>query len=303
MSTDSAAIRPKSFDEIRQAVKGLLTKSRGHRSHKIYFSQRTPSENRLLMRSRPGRDMRLRLQKNALSCDLAGRKLDLVLDNFDVKTEVGEGVVSFEFKLREAPGSPLRERLLTVENTKNPVFLTRALNAVTGLEQELPKERIEEASAAPTDYMVLVEALTAPSVAAQLAAKDPLTAARLRGVERQQSLVKKSGGVVRGEEVAALLGISRQAVDKRRRQGRLIGLTQGRRGYAYPAWQFEGGRTLANLERVLDALRAHDPWMQLTFFVNANDRLNGHSPLEVLRSGKLEPVLQAAASYGKQEAV
>ncbi len=303
MSAQSTTIRPKSLDEIRQAVMDWLARNRGRLAPKIHFSRPSQSENRLVMRSRPVRDVRLQFQKDALSCELSGRKIYLVLDNFDIKTEVDGGEVLLEFTLREALLRPLRERLTAVQNTKYPVFVTRALNALTGLEQELPKERIEQASAAPTDYMVLVEALTAPSVATQLAARDPLAAARLRGVERQESLVKKSGGVVRGEEAAALLGISRQAVDKRRRQGHLIGLTQGRRGYAYPAWQFEGGKTLANLGRVLDALRDHDPWMQLTFFVNANDRLNGSSPLEMLRSGKLEPVLQAAASYGEQGAV
>ncbi len=302
MSAQSTTIRPKSLDEIRQAFTDWLARYHGRRAPKIRFSRPSQSENRLVMRSRPVRDVRLQFQKDGLSCELAGRKVYLVLDNFDVKTEVGDGVVLFEFKLREALLRPLKERLTAVENTKYPVFVTRALNALRGLEQELPKERIEEASTASTDYLVLLKALTAPSVATQLAAKDPLAAARLRGMERQQSLVKKSGGVVRGEEAAAFLSISRQAVDKRRRQGHLIGLTQGRRGYAYPAWQFEGGKTLANLERVLDALRDHDPWMQLTFFVNANDRLNGRSPLEMLRSGKLDPVLQAAASFGEQGA-
>jgi hypothetical protein len=42
--------------------------------------------------------------------------------------------------------------------------------------------------------------------------------------------------------------------------------------------------------------------MQLTFFLNANDRLNGSRPLDMLRSGKVEPVLEAAASYGEHGA-
>jgi len=255
------------------------------------------------MWSRLARNVRLQLHNKELSCELAGgRKFHLVLDDFDVKAEVHGNLLLFEFKLSEAPARPLKERLTAIEKTKHPVFLSRALNALIGLAQELPKERIDEASAARTDYMVLVEALTAPSLATQLAAEDPLTAARLRGVERQQSLVEKSGGVLKGEKAAELLGISRQAVDKRRRQGRLIGLTQGRRGYAYPVWQFEGGKTLANLEKVLDRLKDNDPWMQLTFFLNANDRLNGSRPLDMLRSGKVEPVLEAAASYGEHGA-
>jgi hypothetical protein len=303
MSTQVTTIRPQSLDEITQAIENLQTGIHAHPSRSIRFSRVSQSENRLVMRSRPEHDFQLRLQKNTLSCGISGRHVDLVLDNFDVKTEFDQGVVKFEFKLRKVPVRQGREVPMATGRTKNRVFVTRALNAVKGLAQELSKQRIEEASAAPTDYMVLVEALTAPSVAPQLVALDPLTAARLRGVERQQSLVRKSGGAVKGEEAAAILGISRQAVDKRRRQGHLLGLTQGRRGYVYPAWQFEAGKTLAGLEAALDALRAHDPWMQLAFFLNANDRLNGSSPLAMLRSGRLEPVLEAAASYGQQGAV
>jgi len=291
-------IRPKSVNEIRQAFTNWWGQHHRRLSPDIRFSQPSHSDNSLRMWSRLARNVRLQLHNKELSCELAGaQKFHLVLDDFDVKAEVHGNLLLFEFKLSEAPARPLKERLTAIEKTKHPVFLSRALNALTGLAQELPKERIDEASAARTDYMVLVEALTAPSLATQLAAEDPLTAARLRGVERQQSLVEKSGG--EGRRASRYFTASRR---QRRRQGRLIGLTQGRRGYAYPVWQFEGGKTLANLEKVLDRLKDNDPWMQLTFFLNANDRLNGSRPLDMLRSGKVEPVLEAAASYGEHGA-
>src|SRR5260370_23874096 len=237
------------------------------------------------MWSRLARNVRLQLHNKELSCEIAGgRKFHLVLDDFDVKAEVDGKLLLFEFKLSEVPARPLKERLTAIEKTKHPVFLSRALNALTGLAQELPKERIDEASAARTDYMVLVEALTAPSLATQLAAEGPLTAARLRGVERQQALVEKAGGGLKGEKAAELLGISRQAVDKRRRQGQLIGLTQGRRGYAYPVWQFGGGEALANFGEVLHRLKDHHPWLRLAFFLHANDRPNRTMPPDLLRA-------------------
>ena len=74
------------------------------------------------------------------------------------------------------------------------------------------------------------------------------------------------------------------------------------RGYAYPAFQFEEGKTLAGLKEVLDALRDHDPWMQSIFFANSNDRLSGKTPLEALRQGDRESVIRAAESYGEQGA-
>jgi biotin operon repressor len=130
----------------------------------------------------------------------------------------------------------------------------------------------------------------------------PLAAARLRGVEKQPALLEASGGILSAEQTAAVLGISRQAVDKRRRQGRLIGLTQGRRGYAFPAWQFANGRPVPHVEQVLDLLNEHDPWGQLSFFLNANDRLNGKSPSNALRQDQVESVQLAARSFGEHSA-
>jgi biotin operon repressor len=302
MSAQSTTAHPKSLSEIPQAFQDWWAKYHRRAQSKIRFSRPSGSPNLLVMRSHFVHYLRLQFHKDALSCERSGRRLHLVLDDFDVRTIVDDGFVLCEFKLRQGSLKPLKESLAAVQNTKNPVFFARAINALTGLEHELSKQRIEEACAASTDYLVLLDVLTAPSVTTQLAAKDPLAAARLRGVSRQQSLINESGGVLGGAEVAEVLGISRQAVDKRRRQGQLVGLTQGKRGYAYPAWQFKNGKTLPNLETALGALQAHDPWMQLTFFVSANDRLNGRSPLATLRSGELEPVLQAARSYGEQGA-
>lgn len=302
MSEQMTTIRPKSLDEIPKGFRNWWDKYQGRVRSKIHFSRPSQSENLLVMRSPLERDIRVKFDKDALSCERSGRKLYVDLGNFDLLAKVDGYFLLCEFKLREATLRPLKEKLAAIENTKNRVFFTRAINALTELEHVLPTQQIEEASAASTDYLVLLEALATPLVAAQMAAKDPLAAARLRGVEYQLRLLSESGGVLSGEEVAKALGVSRQAVDKRRRRGHLIGLTQGRRGYAYPAWQFEGGRTIANLEKALDAVREHDPWMQLAFFVNPNDHLNGKSPLELLRSEKLEPVLRAAANYGEQGA-
>jgi len=302
MSARSTKIRPKSLAEIRQVLTNWWSHSRPHLPSHVRFSQPSHSRDRLRMWSKLNRNVRLQWHKNELSCEHAGRIFHLLLDDFDVKTEVDNGELLFEFKASDHPVHPLKDKLTNAWKTKHSIFISRGMSALEELEKALPRDRIDEACTASTDYMVLVEALTAPSLTTELAANDPLVTARLRGVERQQSLVEKSGGVLKGEEAAKLLGISRQAVDKRRRQNRLIGLTQGRRGYAYPIWQFESGKTLPSLEKVLDRLHHHDPWMQLTFFLNPNDRLEGSTPLEMLRSGKLEPVLEAAASYAEQGA-
>jgi hypothetical protein len=161
---------------------------------------------------------------------------------------------------------------------------------------------MDEALRASSDRMVLVNALIAAPVSSDLETDDPLWAAKLLGREQAEQLKTAGGGVVSSEQAAALLGITRQGIDKRRSQNQLIGLTQGRRGYGYPRFQFVRNSTLRGLEDVLKVLGAGDPWMQLAFFVNPNDRLNGRTPEKELLEGKVVAVLRAARMVGEQGA-
>jgi hypothetical protein len=181
-------------------------------------------------------------------------------------------------------------------------FAARVLNAVCRLVVEEDERALTAASGAPSDYDVLLQILERPTA---LHALDdgPLAAAKLRGLRYREQLLNAEGGTLSSQEVAGALKITRQAVDKRRQAGRLIGLSTGRRGYAYPAWQFDPqGGTLPGLEAVLDDLRDHDPWMQLAFMLNPNAYLDDRTPLEMLRRGGLETIRRAARAFGEQGA-
>lgn len=116
-------------------------------------------------------------------------------------------------------------------------------------------------------------------------------------------MLEVSGGALSSEQVAEVLGISRQAVDKRRSSNQLLALTQGRRGYSYPSFQFEDGKTIRGLEEVLAQLKSLDPWMQMVFFTSPNERLGRKTPIESLQKGLLEEVTRAASGYGEQGAL
>ena len=135
-----------------------------------------------------------------------------------------------------------------------------------------------------------------------LPTSDPLARARFRGTLEMRRLLNEDGGAFTGRDVAELLGISRQAVDKRRKAGQLLALELPKRGLLYPAWQFAEGDLLPGLVEVLTALDGHDAWARARFFVTENDRLAGERPLDALRRGQLEPVLQAAHSFGQHGA-
>jgi hypothetical protein len=156
---------------------------------------------------------------------------------------------------------------------------------------------------APTDFETILHALERPEVAAAVRNQDPLAMARLRGIEAKRRIFTEDGGMLSAEKAGEVLTISRQAVEKRRKAERLIGVSLGRRGFGYPAWQFSERGTLPGLEAVLDALKPHDPWTKLVFFTSENAAMNGKKPLDVLRSGDVEKVVAAARMYGEQGAV
>lgn len=145
-------------------------------------------------------------------------------------------------------------------------------------------------------YSTLLEFLEHPRVQAQLMQDDPLAPARARGIRAQERLVNAEGGSMTAVQVADALHITRQAVDKRRKAGKLIGVTLGRRGNLYPSWQIG----LEGLEPVLDQLSGYSPWAKLAFMLTPNNWLDGETPLVALRQGRTAASLNAARMYGEQ---
>ncbi|MBI2920219.1 MAG: hypothetical protein HYY18_03935 [Planctomycetes bacterium] len=175
-------------------------------------------------------------------------------------------------------------------------FLTRAVRGLLRLADEASPAWLLRAAAAPSDYDVLLRALQVPVVAKS----DPAVSPALRGFEERNKLLSSRGGLLSAAAAADHLHLSRQAVDKRRRAGTLIGLPIGRRGFSYPAWQFAREGTVPHLETILRALREHDPWMQCLFLLNPNADLGDAAPLDALRTGRLEEVRRLARAFGEQ---
>jgi hypothetical protein len=57
-------------------------------------------------------------------------------------------------------------------------------------------------------------------------------------MEAKRRILTGEGGTLNAEKVGEILTMSHQAVEKRRKAGRLIGASLGRRGFGYPARQF-----------------------------------------------------------------
>jgi hypothetical protein len=198
----------------------------------------------------------------------------------------------------------LRELFRRRPASADAIFLLRAIRALEHLRHELPEEILAAAAGAESDFDVVLEGmLQAPAIrSAGAQAARPLAAARLRGLRAQATLLEAEGGALTPTETASLLRISRQAVNKRRRAGHLLALPAGRRGFVYPVWQLSHAGALPGLEPVLGGLAGHDPWMQARFFLSPNLRLDGARPLDELRRGNVERVVEVARVYGEHGA-
>jgi DNA-directed RNA polymerase specialized sigma24 family protein len=119
--------------------------------------------------------------------------------------------------VRAFAGSPIRA-----------AFWERASAALKRIVEEAEEEALIRAVSAPTDAGALARAIseTLPTDRAS-SELDPLASLIARGAEQKLELLKQAGGGLSASDVARLLHISRQAVDKRRREGKLLAVPRG----------------------------------------------------------------------------
>jgi hypothetical protein len=183
-------------------------------------------------------------------------------------------------------------------------FWARATSALRAIAEGADETSLQRAVEAPTDAGALARAVSDnAALGSAVDELDPLAALIARGAEQKLGLLKQAGGALPVSEVAKLLGISRQAVDKRRREGKLLAIARGA-DYAYPACQFKDDDVVPGLADVLAARGVQYPWAALAFLVTPDDQLGGRAPLEALqrKDAKLKDVTlrlaRAAAGDG-----
>jgi hypothetical protein len=196
------------------------------------------------------------------------------------------------------------ERVRTAVQQEPPLMRTLMMRAIQAVLEftSLSEDSAVNATAAPTNLAVLIRALSSGELLEDLQKAEPLAPAFIRGIETKRRLIEEHGGTWTVGQVATNLGITRQAVEKRRRMGKLIAVSTGRHGYRYPVWQFSESGTIPGLEEVLNVLASHDEWMQMAFFLESDPLLDGEAPLSVLRTGRLNQVLNSALTYGEHGA-
>ena len=135
-----------------------------------------------------------------------------------------------------------------------------------------------------------------------LSVLDPFVEAMARGAAIKQELLTSGGAGLTSSQVSGALGITRQAVDKRRLRRALLAVPNGSGEYVYPACQFTSDGVIPGLEDVLRAFQIRSPWTQLSALLASTPALEGKSIIEALKSGAIEKAVAVSGSFGEQAA-
>ncbi|TAY83463.1 helix-turn-helix domain-containing protein [Rhizobium leguminosarum] len=175
-------------------------------------------------------------------------------------------------------------------NSIRTAFLRRATSALERISANASAKDLADALSAPTDAGSLAQLLSrSDMVGAAINDLDPLVPALARNVEHRQNLIERAGGTMSAEDAGRILGISRQAVDKRRRAGTLLAVREGS-DWRYPFCQLDQGEVIAGISDVVRGFAAAGPWIALDFLLAPDTVLGGRTPLQALRDGDREAV-------------
>jgi hypothetical protein len=194
----------------------------------------------------------------------------------------------------------------SAENTREALaqaFLKRSVKMLERISSSASSEALKSALSSPTDVGGVATLLSdlAP-LDVEFPAVDPFVEAMALGVAIKQELLISGGGGLTSSQVSTALGITRQAVDKRRIRNALLAVPNGSGEYLYPACQFTSTGVIPGLEEVLRAFQIRSPWTQLSALLAPAPAMGGRTILEALKSGAIERAIAIAASFGEQAA-
>ena len=161
-----------------------------------------------------------------------------------------------------------------------------------------------ETAGAPGSHAKAARVSPASVVNKQAFEPDARSRALLRGVKIAEDDLRASGGAYDLRAVRTLLrGVSRQRIEKQVQEGSLLAIPGPSNRRCYPTIQFQSdGTVVKGLKAVRGALPTQNPWAVLNFLVQPDDRLNGRKPIELLKAGEIDAVVDAAGSFGQQGA-
>jgi hypothetical protein len=116
-----------------------------------------------------------------------------------------------------------------------------------------------------------------------------------------QNLLAAQGGCIGKVAVVELMGLEdRATVDRWRNHRQILSVKDDAGQWVYPVWQFvrKHKRIMLGIRDCLAELPFESESEPLIFFLSPMQSLGGHTPLDCLRSGKIEAAIKAARQYG-----
>lgn len=156
--------------------------------------------------------------------------------------------------------------------------------------QELA-DTIAGAKVAPT----LGTPMTGPGLAARRF--DPLEAG-WRAVEQMRDA---EGGAWTGPELESRFKLSSALLHRRRKEHRIVHWRDAKHDFHYPKWQFTpSGALLPGVQEILQLFRSEDEWRVMAYFLGKRRQLEDRRPLDLLREGDKEKVLEHARIHAQE---
>lgn len=142
---------------------------------------------------------------------------------------------------------------------------------------------------------------TEPASLRKSAASPYVGAAKTKAIFANSLAGRKSrleaGDMLTTDEAAEHVGTTRVTVNAWIAKGRAIGLTQPRRGFKLPQWQFEP-QMWQVIPQLSKALNTVEGWALLAFLETPQGSLKGQTPKQVIEQGDAAHVLKLAAAEG-----
>jgi hypothetical protein len=170
---------------------------------------------------------------------------------------------------------------------------------VGSLVNEIHRLIEQEAPQGASPLAILERAIDSftPAKTAKIDAQKAKAILLARGAIARKRLEEAEGGAIAAEEVAELLGLSRQGVDYLRKTKAILAWRHTNGKWNYPLWQFDSGRIRPGIRECLKNLATNDPWGQMIFFLSPRDSLNGNRPLDLIFSDEIETAIYAARRH------
>jgi hypothetical protein len=209
--------------------------------------------------------------------------------------------------------APTRNRTVTGHKTPGEaagdlsvrtIFLRRIRKWTHELARNAPSSVLADALTQTSARGTMIHVLSALAPTAEESQAQQLRDRALeRGILVQEQLRDAAGGFRSTTWVADHLQVSRQSVDKRRRDGKLLALDTPA-GYAFPACQFTAAGTVPGLEDALDAMQGGGFWETLAGLVTPSPALDGRSIVTALQAARTpadrQRVIAIARAYANE---